>query len=238
MGVLMALAAGIAWWVWGRGPSTIDPSAAVPAQPGTVLLIPGHGGSRASMDALAQSLIRSGWQPQIVDIGDGTGDIPTYARQVAALARQSADRGVPVALVGYSMGGLIARAAVADGAAGAVTRVATIGTPHDGTSLAGVGALIDSPACDTACRQMAPGSDFLDGLPVAADATRWLAIYSEGDDVVRPPETAALPGATIARVQDYCPSHADNHSDLVVDAFTLRAVTAFLGTGNVPAGCP
>lgn len=234
--VVVAAVAGVIWWV--RGPATIDPTAPLDAGPGTALLIPGHGGSQESMASLEQSLRADGWATQVIDIGDGTGDIPAYARQVAALAQQYADQGSPVALVGYSMGGLIARAAVASGAANAVTRVATIGSPHDGTSLAGLGAFVNSPDCDTACRQMAPGSDFLDSLPVAGDSSRWLAIYSETDDVVRPADTAALAGATVARVQDFCPASTDTHGDVVVDPFTLRAVTSFLDSGVVPAGCP
>lgn len=238
IGLVVALLAGVGWWVWGRGPDSIDPTSTTSGLPGTVLLIPGHGGSQASMEALAQALSEDGWATRIVDIGDGSGDIPAYARQVTALARQYADQGEPVALVGYSMGGLIARAAVANGAASTVMRVVTIGTPHDGTSLAGVGALVNSPDCDTACRQMAPGSEFLDSLPVAGDASRWLAIYSETDDVIRPADSAALAGATVARVQDYCPASTDTHGDVVVDPFTLRAVTDFLDTGVVRAGCP
>jgi pimeloyl-ACP methyl ester carboxylesterase len=236
--VVVAVVAAIAWWVWGGAPATVDPSASVSSPARTVLLIPGHGGGPASLSALQGALASDGWTTQIVDIGDGSGDIAGYARQVADLVGRYADQGTPVSLVGYSMGGLIAREAVASGAAADIVRVATIGTPHNGTSLAGIGALVNSAACDLACQQMAPDSDFLAALPVAGDPARWLAIYSETDDVVRPAETAALEGATVARVQDYCPASTDTHGDIVVDPFTTRAVVAFLDSGVVPSGCP
>lgn len=237
VGVVAVLAAG-AWWVWGRGADTVDPSASLTTTSRTVLLIPGHGGGPASLAALQDALQSDGWTTQIVDIQDGSGDIAGYARQVADLAGRYAEQGTPVSLVGYSMGGLIARQAVASGAAGDVVRVATIGTPHYGTSLAGIGALVNSAACDLACQQMAPDSDFLAGLPEAGDPKRWLAIYSENDDVVRPADTAALAGATVARIQDYCPANTDTHGDIVVDPFTTRAIVAFLNSGVVPSGCP
>jgi triacylglycerol lipase len=235
--VLTAMAIGL-WWFLARSAPTVDPNGPVDGAPGTALLIPGHGGNAASLAAIQQALRKAGWSTQVVDIGDGSGDIAAYGRAVSQQAGQAASTGGPVALVGYSEGGLIARSAVASGAGPVVGRVVTIGSPHNGTALAGLGVLSNSGACDTACRQMAPDSDFLGSLPVAGDASRWLAIYSDGDDVVRPADSAVLEGATVARLQDYCPARSDDHGQIVSDSFTVGAVVAFLDSGVVPGVCP
>jgi hypothetical protein len=236
--VIVILAVG-SWLVLGRNSPTADPAAPIPsgAVPGTVLLIPGHGGDGTSLAPMARALAAAGWRPQVVDIGQGTGDITAYAAQLVDLAARTAATTGPVALVGYSEGGLIARAAIAGGAAPYVTRVVTVGTPHAGTSIAGLGVFVKSAQCDTACRQMAPGSDFLDDLPVAGDASRWLTVYSENDDVVRPADSAALPGATALRLQDACPGRTADHGQLIADPFILRAVPAFLAWGAVSFRC-
>jgi pimeloyl-ACP methyl ester carboxylesterase len=179
----------------------------------------------------------AGWTTQTLDIGDGSGDIREYADQLTALARQSAQAGGTVILVGYSEGGLIARSAVSRGAAASVGRVMTIGTPHSGTSIAGLGVFANSGACDTACAQMAPGSDFLDDLPTAGDAARWLALYSSTDDVVRPADSGSLEGATNARLQDSCATDSADHGQVVRDPFVTSAVVSFAASGVVAASC-
>jgi triacylglycerol lipase len=234
----LVAAVAVAWWFFFlRGPATVDPAGALPTGPGTALLIPGHGGNAGSLDAVAGALQAEGWTTQTVDIGDGSGDIHGYARAVTAIARQAADANGPVVLVGYSEGGLIARAAVAGGAAPYVSRVMTIATPHAGTSLAGLGAWSNSAACDTACRQMAPGSDFLDALPVAGDPSRWLAVFSDTDDVIRPADSGSLDGATNLRLQEYCAGRSADHGQVVMDPFVTTAVASFATTGSFGTAC-
>jgi pimeloyl-ACP methyl ester carboxylesterase len=151
-------------------------------QPGAVILIPGYGGGSGGLAALASALQSQGRMVVIADIGDGHGDIAAYGQTVAGLASSLIAQGQPsVDLVGYSMGGLVARSAASSNPA-AVRRVATIASPHAGTASAGLGVfLANASACPTACQQMAPGSDFLDALPVAEDATRWLSAWSSVD---------------------------------------------------------
>ena len=237
--VLLAVLVVLGWVVFGRRAATADPTALLPAAgtSGVVLLIPGYGGDGAALEQLAGVLAGEGWTTRAVDIADGTGDIGGYGRLVAEQARTAAEYGGPVALVGYSEGGLIARAAISSGAAPYVSRVVTIGSPHAGTSIAGLGEFLDSAECDTACRQMAPESEFLSGLPVAGDPSRWLALYSEDDDVVLPADSGALAGATTVRLQDACPGRVADHGQLVVDSYVVAAVPQFLSTGTIPTAC-
>jgi triacylglycerol lipase len=91
--------------------------AGVPVQdrPGTVVLVPGYGGSQDGLRVLAERIRSSGREVRIVTLpGSGTGDL---LAQVAGLNRDVDDalaRGAPsVDVIGYSAGGLVARLWVA-----------------------------------------------------------------------------------------------------------------------------
>ena len=102
--------------------------------------------------------------------------------------------GISIDAVGYSMGGLIIRAAVYGSATGAagysppinIAQVATLGTPHDGAAWY-------SGACTivgwTQCSAMVQGSSQLNwlnqnGNPQGSAGTNWVTFGSEDDDVV------------------------------------------------------
>jgi triacylglycerol lipase len=206
--------------------------------PGTVILIPGYGGGAGGLAGMAQYLTAQGRPVVIADIGEGRGDIRDYGSQVAGLAASLVAQGAPsVDLVGYSMGGLVARAAAA-AAPDDVRRVATVSSPHEGTSVAALGAFIGNAAsCPTACEQMAPGSAFLDALPVAADSSRWLSAWTSDDDVVRPADSGSLPGATSVEVTSACGTGPLDHGAVVRSAATWELVSTFLATGQVSSSC-
>src|ERR671938_189569 len=64
-----------------------------------------------------------------------------------------------VDLVGYSAGGIVVRALLADPArALRARRVVLLGAPNHGTDLAGTALALDPGACTGSCPQMAPGS--------------------------------------------------------------------------------
>ena len=206
-----------------------------PANP--VIVIPGYGGGQAGLRPLAAALTADGRSAQILDIGDGTADLDTYAG--AALARAAdlvAAGAAEVDLIGYSAGGLTARAAATDPAGGRlIGTVVTMGTPHNGTDLAALGAgLFECPA---ACRQMVPGSPWLQELPTADDETAWLSIYSTTDEVIRPPESSQLPGATNLAIQSLCERDV-RHGQVPYDTVTTTAIGMFLSTASVPDSCP
>lgn len=198
---------------------------------GTVLLIPGHGGNESSLDNLEVRLKKDGFRVKTVDIGDGSGDIAEYAETVVSLGRKAEG---PVSLVGYSQGGLIARAA-AQLAPELFGRVATIATPHEGTSLAAA-AFAFKVSCDVSCEQMVPGSPFLASLTLPIASDRWLALYTTDDEVVVPVESAALDGATNVALDRKCKVSYD-HYDIVESPETVAAVSAFLTSGRQPKTC-
>jgi pimeloyl-ACP methyl ester carboxylesterase len=198
---------------------------------GTVLLIPGHGGNESSLDNLTSKLKKDGFVVNTVDIGDGSGDIATYAETVVSLGREAKG---PVSLVGYSQGGLIARAA-AQLAPDLFGRVATIATPHDGTNLAAA-AFAFQVSCDTSCKQMVPGSPFLASLTLPIVSDRWLALYTTDDNVVMPAESAVLDGATNVAIDRKCNVSYD-HYEIVASPETVAAVSAFLTSGRQPRTC-
>ncbi|WP_371642037.1 esterase/lipase family protein [Streptomyces mirabilis] len=114
-----------------------------------------------------------------------TPDIRTAARvlgqQVELASAQSS--GLPVVLIGYSLGGLIARYYVQRLAGDAhVPLVITLATPHGGTATV----LLAPP--HPLLRQLRPGSELLTELaePAAGCRTRFVAFYSDLDEAVIP----------------------------------------------------
>src|SRR5918997_1634857 len=106
------------------------------AEPGPVLLVPGYGGSTASLRSLADRLTAEGRDATVVTVpGNGTGDLGESAEVLAeaadaALERTGADS---VDVVGYSAGGVVARLWAADGGVDVARRVVTLGSPHPRT---------------------------------------------------------------------------------------------------------
>jgi triacylglycerol lipase len=218
---------------WLTRPHTVD-GQGVPGS-GAVILIPGYGGGADALAGLATRLRATGREVVITSLGDEHGDLRGYGAQVAQLAADLRAKGAPsVDLVGYSAGGLIARAAVeADPLA--IGRVVTIATPHAGTAIAGLGAMLaDASSCPLACRQMAPDSEFLSSLAQPGDPTRWLSAYSATDDVVRPPESSELDGATNVEVTAACATGSLDHGTVVRSPATWTLVAGFLASGQVP----
>jgi triacylglycerol lipase len=213
---------------------THDPDVVPAAQDdlGPVVLVPGYGGSTAPLGPLAAALTNAGRDVTIMAlVGDGRGDLAEQAEEldetVASALDASAARSVDV--VGYSAGGLIARLWVADfGGGSLVRRVVMLGTPNHGTDLAGIAGDFASNGCPVACQQMVPESDFLRGLNASdetPDGPLWVSVWTEGDDVVRPPTSASLEGAVDFSVQSVCGDVALDHGQLPIDP---RVVTMTL----------
>jgi triacylglycerol lipase len=209
------------------------------ARPGPVLLVPGYGGSTASLSELADRLTAAGRDATVVTLpGNGTGDLAAAARALgdtvkAVLARTGAP---DVDLIGYSAGGIVVRLWVADDAGAATTRrVLTLGSPHHGTTLADLATEVAADACPAACRQLATGSDLLRRLN-AGDETpagpTWVSIWTTGDQTVTPPDSARLSGALNLSVQSVCPTAQVSHSDLPRSALVQAMVLAELGAGE------
>lgn len=227
-----------------RGPS-VDPGAR-PAQhvPGPVLLVPGYGGNGAALAALAGRIAATGREARVLELpGDGTGDLSAQVRVLDDAVDEALAAGAPsVDVVGYSTGGVVTGLWVArdDGAAKA-RRIVTLGSPLNGTSLAGAGAVAVPDACPPACRQIASGSAELAELARAGvgGALPWLSVWTTDDETVTPPDTARLAGAENVAVQDLCAGARIGHGDLPTDPAVVGLVLGWLGAGSPGvADCP
>jgi pimeloyl-ACP methyl ester carboxylesterase len=215
-------------------------------RPGPVLLVPGYGGGTTALDRLAASLRAAGRTAIVVPLpGGGTGDLRVQARALDVAARGALARGAPsVDVVGYSAGGVVVRLWIRDDGGAAVTRrVVTLGSPHHGTDVAALAVAVVGSACPTACRQLAPGSPLLVRLN-AGDETPagplWESIWTTGDELVTPADSARLTGALDVPVQEVCPGRQVGHGQLPTDPAVQQLVLAALGTAppHRPAGCP
>lgn len=233
--VAVALIGAAAAFAFLRSPSP-TPSLTRAAQPqGTVLLIPGYGGGSAGLSRLAADLEERSIPTEIVDIGDGTADLRTYAADVRSQARELVTAGAPAPdLVGFSAGGIIARIA-ADGDPELFRKVITLSAPHNGTTTADAGALFGQ--CPPACQQMRTESPLLTDLAAPRYPGDWLSVWSDTDSVIRPPESSELPGVLGYRLQEHCPGTIE-HGSVPTDPRTIAVVAAFLAGAPLPQACP
>ncbi|MEV6632986.1 lipase [Actinoplanes sp. NPDC051470] len=212
---------------------------------GTVILVPGYGGSQVSLSRLAQVLTAAGRTATVLSLPDGgTGDLLKQADTLDTAVRAALDGGAPsVDVIGYSAGGVVTRLWVDrhDGATVA-RRIITLGSPLHGANLAGAGAALAPGACPQACRQLAPGSDLLAGIDDAdlPEGLPWLSIWTANDETVQPPESAVLDGAVNLQIQSICPSSRIPHGALPTDPAVTAVVLAALGTEPLaaPTSCP
>jgi triacylglycerol lipase len=206
--------------------------------PGPVLLVPGYGGSTASLQELADRLTAAGRDATVVALpGDGTGDLQASADALgdavtAVLARTGAES---VDVVGYSAGGVTARLWVADGGASVARRVVTLGSPHHGTTLADLAGTVAPNQCPQGCQQLTTGSPLLSRLN-AGDETpsgpTWVSIWTTQDETVTPPDSARLDGAINLTVQSVCANAQVGHGGLPRDPLVEEIVAAELGPGD------
>jgi triacylglycerol esterase/lipase EstA (alpha/beta hydrolase family) len=215
--------------------------------PGPVLIVPGYGGGTGALQTLAERLTAAGRDATVVPLpGNGTGDLTESAaaldRAVAAARdRTGADT---VDVVGYSAGGVVARLWVADGGAGQVRRVLTLGSPHHGTRLADLAGDIAANQCPVGCRQLATDSELITGLNTGDETPpgpTWVSIWTTQDRTVTPPDSARLDGAVNLPVQSVCPDAQVRHGDLPRSPLVQEMVVAQLAAGAPvdlgPADC-
>ena len=186
-----------------------------------MLLVPGYGGSTAALQVLSDALAVGGRTARIVTpSGTGTQDLRDQAADLGRAVDEVLDSSGAdsVDLVGYSAGGVVVRLYVADlGGGSKVRRAVTLASPHHGTDLASLAGALGSEACPEACQQLDPDSDLLRQLN-AGDETPagpvWVALWTEDDKTVVPPESGALDGALDFSVQSICPDVTLGHADV------------------------
>ena len=177
-----------------------------------VVLVHGIADNRSAFALLATQLRRRGFRTvhavNYSVLTAVTGDIRQAARRLGThierICELTGADGVHV--VGHSLGGMIARYYVQRlGGDGRVRTLVTLGAPHSGTVAA---YLLPTHLA----RQLRPGSDLLTELAAPAPdcRTRFVAVWSQLDEVVLPPGNARL-----------------EHPDLDVEEHLIRDVGHF-----------
>lgn len=213
-----------------------EETVAVPESPErTVLLIPGYGGGTGQLERLAGELDEQGIQAEVIDIGGGTDDLRKYADLVQARAEELVSQGEPAPdLIGYSAGGVTARTAFTNNP-DLYGRVITLASPHQGTSTAVLGELVD--ACPLACQQLQPGSKLIESFPAPERPQDWLSIWSDDDIVIRPATSSEIPDITNYRIQQACDVRDIDHGAVPTDPQVEATVVAFLEDEPLPESC-
>ncbi|MFD9210417.1 esterase/lipase family protein [Streptomyces sioyaensis] len=157
-----------------------------------VLLLHGFIDNRSVFVLLRRSLHRHGWcHVEALNYSPLTCDLRKAAellgRHVAEVCARTGHRRVDI--VGHSLGGLIARYYVQRlGGDAHVRTVITLGTPHSGTRIAPL------MSAHPIVRQMRPDSEVIAelSLPAPNCRTRFVAFWSEADQVMIPATTARI----------------------------------------------
>jgi pimeloyl-ACP methyl ester carboxylesterase len=200
----------------------------VASHPQPVMLLPGFGAHPARMRQMQRALVAAGHEAEDWGMGFNLG--PTEAnfvflmRRVGAMARR---HGQPVALVGWSLGGLFARE-IAHREPDIVSRVITMGTPFSGNRRANNAwrayQLITGHAVD----QPPVPCEFSGKPPVPT-----IALWSPRDGVVSPRSACGWPGERDRAVAMRC-SHLGFANDPRVIAEVLRQLDADFAAGSAP----
>jgi triacylglycerol lipase len=208
---------------------------------GAVVLVPGYGGNTESLDVLADRIRSLGRAAVMVRLpGHGTGDLQVQATVLNNyVSRELSALGAPVDIIGYSAGGVVARLWDIEYHGGQkARRIITLGSPLHGTRIATAGNAIAPGACPPACQELIPGSTLLTSLRKAplTGPPSWMSLWSDNDQVVRPPTSSLLPGAVNVPLQSVCPAAAIQHSQLPADPLVIGIVLRSIGFAplNVP----
>lgn len=161
---------------------------------------------------------------------DGRLGIPDLSGKLAAFIAGNVARGAPLALVGFSMGALVARHYLqARGGAAAARAFFSIAGPHGGT----LNAYLYGGA---GVRQMRPGSAFLRDLESGSDILCGLPVFTYRtpfDLMVVPSASSRMALATELVV--WCPFHSMMPGNPTVIAHIAGELARLGEPGGVPA---
>jgi triacylglycerol lipase len=155
--------------------------------------------------------------------------IPDLSEKLGVFIRENVSPGAPVALVGFSMGALVARHFLqSPGGARSARAFFSIAGPHHGTPSAYL-----FPGLGT--RQMRPGSEYLRKLNSESAALGGLPVFTYRtplDLMVFPPGTTRI--ASAPELVVWCPVHSMLPGDSAVVAH-IAGELARLDSNSVPA---
>lgn len=161
----------------------------VASRPGPVMLLPGFGAHPARMRPMAEALSQAGHRVFDWGLGFNFGPTPeNFAFLLNRVTRIAREQGQPVALVGWSLGGLFARE-IAKQRPDKVALVITLGSPFSGDRRANnawrayqvvTGHPVDDPPIK---------ADFAAKPPVPT-----IALWSPRDGIIAPRSACGWPG--------------------------------------------
>jgi triacylglycerol lipase len=219
-----------------RVPAPLAPVQALP-----IILIHGYGCNRGLWLPAAHWFAAHGYRVSAISLAPLHCRIDEYVPAVAAeVARvRTATGAAQVALVGHSMGGLVARAYLreceARGEDPALAALVTLGTPHCGTHIAQIGVGENA-------RQMRYQSPWVQqlGHRQSSRAVTASAICSLQDNIVSRPFEQRLPVAgartILVRRQGHMSLAASRRILAIVDRILRRAATRALAAPGCAAG--
>jgi pimeloyl-ACP methyl ester carboxylesterase len=195
----------------GSAPQLGTPLAKIPRRPDPVIMVGGWMNGDHSWNAWVRSLARDGITPYLVTVPqNATGDIDQAARYVAGEVDKvrAATGARQVDVVGYSMGGLIARQYVKHYAVrDTVDAVVTLATPNIGIGPTWAGPFnrafgnINRMFMGEAAKQAVRGSHFLQqlndrsGPDAAGSRVRYGSVFAKHTDLAVTSAAANLEGA-------------------------------------------
>ena len=157
-----------------------------------VILVPGIFDNEQRMRGLAGFLQKAGWQTRVIapQPSDGSRGLEVMAWELARRIAAEFPASQPLALVGFSLGGLICRCYLQQLGGNLRTRqLITLSTPHNGTYSS---YLFNRPATI----QMRPGSQFLRELNrdlSMLESISFTSIWTPHDITIMPSESSRLP---------------------------------------------
>lgn len=182
-----------------------------------ILLVHGLMDTSYKMRKIASHLRGLGWQVFDINLtpNHGAARLEILAGQVAALIDRTFDPDRPIDLLGFSMGGLVARYYIQRlGGIDRVQRFITISTPHKGTIAAHF-------SMQPGCIQMRPEHEFIQDLNRDVDrlnSLNFTSLWTPFDLIILPPSSSQLGIGTERMIS------ALTHPWMVSDPRTLNAI--------------
>jgi triacylglycerol lipase len=182
-----------------------------------ILLVHGLMDTSYKMRKIASHLRGLGWQVFDIDLipNNGAAKLEILAGQVADLIERTFDPDRSIDLLGFSMGGLVARYYIQRlGGIDRVQRFITISTPHNGTIAAHF-------SIQPGCIQMRPDHEFMKDLNRDVDrlnSLNFTSLWTPFDLIILPPSSSQLGIGTEQTIP------AITHPLMVSDPRTLNAI--------------